>query len=914
MSRSGQAWSAQEQIAAIGEPRPNDSSTWTAERLIDRLKEFSASESNQLQKWLAQQEKRAEEERAALELLVCEALPISQFPASLNEDSVTQLPGATLSEDGDELRISARESEGHQDLEVLVLPEGQTSNGFSKFAKQKDLDSAESPSTLLPFACETALQSTSRQQRDRLEEWAQRQEMLRREAYARMLSLVKGPTAPSRGGPEQAPAVRPHELKTGWELPASSSNDADTAKDLGETGGTPDRTDQSETQQSPSLPCLPKSEDASLARLVFLICEDTSGSSTCGRFVSFFMVATIVLSTMSFILESDQNFKERPPQCAELLNAGLPLTVDACEPVPLVAFYIIETVCIAIFTVEYLVRLMTSYTEVHLGGSLLQRTFKYAALPLNIIDVLAVVPYYLQLATGEVRDSLRMLRLARVLRLFKLTKHHKGIRLCIDAMVSSGLPLSILMFFNLIIGIIFASVMVILEGQEFSVHPDFTSSDLGEDRHEHGVFVRLNSQGSAMEITPFFSIPMALWWVFTTMTTVGYGDMYPTTWQGKSVGVVCFYVGIILLALPIGVLSSNFEAAYARYQAKDQGLTVEEFENSPTKQGTRRSFLGGSVIIKTKTFGATPWWPSEGGLGRQIFQLLNDPSSSKLSKLVSYFITVVIILTTGTMILESLPDFNRTPDACFEELTVENCKPRPFVVFALIETVCIIVFTIDYVLRIVLVHSEDPRAIGADLETSAAKATLKYALQWLNIVDLMAIVPFYLTKAGFMGSSAAVLRVLRLIRVFRLLKSPKLRTCVDMILNIVSDSLPGIASVFSLTSLVCVLSASCLWFAEGSNYSVTDFSDEYPMGVYVRANVNGFGREPTPFTSISHCFWWFFTTATTVGYGDEFPTSAAGRVIAVVTFYAGVVLMAIKLTIVGGSLKKHFPSWNAQES
>eukprot|EP00913_Durusdinium_trenchii_P003316 g3070.t1 len=125
---------------------------------------------------------------------------------------------------------------------------------------------------------------------------------------------------------------------------------------------------------------------------------------------------------------------------------------------------------------------------------------------------------------------------------------------------------------------------------------------------------------------------------------------------------------------------------------------------------------------------------------------------------------------------------------------------------------------------------------------------------------------------------------------------------VDMIISIVGESLPGILSVFSLTSIVCILFSSCLWIAEGTDYSVTYQPQLYPRGVY----------EPTPFTSISHCFWWFFVTATTVGYGDEFPTTALGRLTAVGTFYAGIVLVAIKLTIVGRALKQSFPQWNGQ--
>ncbi|CAL1143631.1 unnamed protein product [Cladocopium goreaui] len=126
-------------------------------------------------------------------------------------------------------------------------------------------------------------------------------------------------------------------------------------------------------------------------------------------------------------------------------------------------------------------------------------------------------------------------------------------------MVESGLPLAILMFFNTIFGIIFASAMFYFEGSDYSVDPQFTNSSFPT-----GVFVRKDADGNDI-LTPFRSIPVALWWVFTTTTTVGYGDMAPTSHTGRALGVMCFYIGIIFLALPIGVLSSNFEAAYARY-------------------------------------------------------------------------------------------------------------------------------------------------------------------------------------------------------------------------------------------------------------------------------------------------------------------------------------------------------------
>eukprot|EP00913_Durusdinium_trenchii_P020436 g19198.t1 len=283
---------------------------------------------------------------------------------------------------------------------------------------------------------------------------------------------------------------------------------------------------------------------------------------------------------------------------------------------------------------------------------------------------------------------------------------------------------------------------------------------------------------------------------------------------------------------------------------------------------------------------------------RKIFKVLNDPSSSCAARWASYLLTSVILLTAVTMICESMPEFRFVPDACQEILTVENCRPRPADAFYYIEFVSIIIFTIDYILRVCTANSMSPAELG---------------VQYVGEEG----VPFYLEMAGLQLGSSAVIRVLRLIRIFRLLKSPKMRNCVDMIVDIVKDALPGILSVFSLTFLVCVLLASCIYFAEGTTYSVEHFQEMYPYGVYIRPTKLGYEMEVTPFRSIFHSFWWFFTTATTVGYGDDFPTTAMGHVIAVFTFYAGVVLVAIMLTIVGGAFQNHYPRfkrWMEQEN
>mmetsp|Transcript_10839 Transcript_10839/g.27955 ORF Transcript_10839/g.27955 Transcript_10839/m.27955 type:complete len:958 (-) Transcript_10839:150-3023(-) len=707
-------------------------------------------------------------------------------------------------------------------------------------------------------------------------------------------------------------------------------------------------------------PFFPPAELGNLRQRCFVLFDDAT-MSICGKLIAIIVIGTIAVSTLAFVMESMPEFRETPADC--VLDA---LTLEDCEPRAFPIFAQIEVVCIAIFTVDYIFRVCTVHAvppsarrsglEPGLGRdprslSLMftenlsfsegfSRTWNYARQPLALVDLLAIVPFYVDAvskAMGQesvLGQAAGILRLMRVLRLLKLARGHKGMKMYVDVMRMSGQPLLILMFFDIIIVVLFGTLMYYAEGTEFSVAAEWTAPkvvvmDFGNSttpaRFPTGVLVRMDAFNNKV-LTPFTSIPRAIWWVCVTMTTVGYGDFVPTTNLGKVIGIVTFYIGVVFLALPISVLGRNFDIVYTRMLAqkeKDGSSFLRRSSTSTSKRPLKaeksnspRRRSRSSTISDISSPLDVGFLPRCTSLRRSIFLVADDPSASRMGKYVSLFMLATILVSTLSFMMETMPSFRVTPDACAEALTVENCKPVPDWTFLLMEKICIVIFTIDYVVRMGTVHAVEPEEVGMDpVPVTAWRQTLWYMRRPLNLIDLFAIAPFYIDLIGLLeGGGTGVLRVLRLVRVFRVLKMPKLRACAEMFIDVAFDALPALAILLVMTTLTCVFFSSCMFIAEGTQYTVTEFPTDRPRtirptGLYIRPTKDGYGIQESPFRSIPYTFWWFFTTATTVGFGDDFPTTTFGRLVAVAVFCTGIILLAMPITIVGGSFSKFYSSW-----
>lgn len=198
-----------------------------------------------------------------------------------------------------------------------------------------------------------------------------------------------------------------------------------------------------------------------------------------------------------------------------------------------VFFYYFELVSVLIFSIEYVLRIW-SVNEAPEYRKPFAGNLRYALTPLALIDLLAVLPFYLPLLGFDFRIA-RTLRLFRLLRLFKISRYTKALRHISKVFQDKQEELGISLTFTTLLLLLASTLMYYAE-------------------HE--------TQPEA-----FSSIPETMWWGIATLTTVGYGDVYPVTAIGKLLGGVIAVIGIGLFALPTGILASGFSEELSKDDA-----------------------------------------------------------------------------------------------------------------------------------------------------------------------------------------------------------------------------------------------------------------------------------------------------------------------------------------------------------
>lgn len=235
---------------------------------------------------------------------------------------------------------------------------------------------------------------------------------------------------------------------------------------------------------------------------IWEILDVGAGDDLLSKIFDFFLISLIFLNILAVVLESVDSLRE---------SYGI-------------YFFWFETFSVIIFSIEYVLRVWSSTSKQEFSRPIVGR-LKFIFKPLPLIDLIAIIPFYLSFMVFDLR-FIRTLRLFRLLRVLKLGRYAQSLGLLGKVFKSRKEEL----FISSLIMI----VLVVL-----------TSSFI--------YFAEHDAQPEA-----FPDIPSSMWWAIVTLTTVGYGDVYPITAIGKVFAAIIAVLGIGMFALPTGIIGASF--------------------------------------------------------------------------------------------------------------------------------------------------------------------------------------------------------------------------------------------------------------------------------------------------------------------------------------------------------------------
>lgn len=310
---------------------------------------------------------------------------------------------------------------------------------------------------------------------------------------------------------------------------------------------------------------------------------------------------------------------------------------------------------------------------------------------------------------------------------------------------------------------------------------------------------------------------------------------------------------------------------------------------------------------------------------QKLFLILDDPNSSFVSAVYAIGMGILVIVAAVFYIISTDPNLRETPDSCRypacedDDILCPNeviCAPQPPYYFHIVETFCISVFAFDYILRISLVPLMPARLAGVlspnwdkdsrnanlpDPDYHPSKVFMLYVTSFMCIVDLVTVIPFIVELVTHKPTSFSVVRLLRLIRLYKLVRGTAFASSVEAFLATIQKSLLALSVLVLFTSLGSIIFSAIIFYLERGDFTV---NSDYPDGAYLRPGLTSGQSAPSPFVSIPAALYWSIVTVTTVGYGDLYPTTSAGRFFTMIWMFFGVLLIALPVSVLGSNFSQ----------
>ena len=244
--------------------------------------------------------------------------------------------------------------------------------------------------------------------------------------------------------------------------------------------------------------------------------------------VDVFIISLILLNILALVLDSVNSMHESASKF----------------------FYWFEVFSVAMFSIEYLLRVWSCTADSQWTGALRGRV-RYIFTPMALVDLLSVLPFYIPLLGIDLR-VMRAFRLFRILRLVKVGRYSSAMQMIVRVLKNKRGELTATMMLVSVLLLVSSSLLY---------------------------YAERNAQPEV-----FSSIPAAMWWAIATITTVGYGDMYPITGMGRVLGSVSAIAGIAMFALPTAILGAGFVEEFERALQRERvcphcSKRIDEEEN-----------------------------------------------------------------------------------------------------------------------------------------------------------------------------------------------------------------------------------------------------------------------------------------------------------------------------------------------
>ena len=351
---------------------------------------------------------------------------------------------------------------------------------------------------------------------------------------------------------------------------------------------------------------------------------------------------------------------------------------------------------------------------------------------------------------------------------------------------------------------------------------------------------------------------------------------------------------------------------------------------------------------------------------RRIFLLVTEPDTSILSALFFVALIVAIMVMNGLMMLQTMQFLQYTPTTCdfcqvewpqqhqYDINSVDDgvssswirdassnipatddatdnrhmgipciCPPTPYPWTERVLKYLVYFFSIEWILRVIC-YSPAPHE-QEDQDTPLGRRRshqdrrrplaprlgqfLNYLFSWQQILDFWATFPYYME---FLGNSNGLmsLRLLRLFRVFQLVRLGTYNATLTTLLTVLQQATLHLKLLVLILLFGAALFGSVIYWLERGDWKYWPETESFQ---FIRTNEHG-QEEVSPFTSIPATFYWFMVTATTVGYGDVYPTSNVGRWVGVMAMLSGVLVVAFPVGVFSDLWSKELTKKGAWQS